>query len=188
MACPDEASSQPSSGQACPDPAALRSAGGESQSSNARLQPAPGSETHSQAGPGTGLLHSDRCLVSGLHLILPTPCSTGNPSTPLPRFLNALHPCWPTRLGVWATPSLLPGTAARQPGSRTVHTLPVGSCVLPFLKPQGGHRPHFKHDPSLSQDGTNGNLEDGNISNRGEGRKAARGGIPIGLGRMGIPF
>lgn len=58
-------------------------------------------------------------------------------------------------------------------GSQTIHTLPVGSHILPFLKPQGGHRPHFKHDLSLSQDGTNENLEDGNIPNRGEGRKAA---------------
>lgn len=77
------------------------------------------------------------------------------------------------QLGVCATPSLLPRTAARQPGSQTIHTLPVGSLVLPFLKPQGGHHPHFKHDLGLSQDETNEKLEDGNIPERGEGRKAA---------------
>lgn len=110
--------------------------------------------------------------MSSFLLILPAPCYAGNLSTLSLRFLNALHTCWPTSWE-FVPPSLLPRTAARQPGSQTIHTLPVGSLVLPFLKPQGGHHSHFKHDLGLSQDETNEKLEDGNIPDRGEGRKVA---------------
>lgn len=67
------------------------------------------------------------------------------------------------------------------------HTACWFTCST-FLKPQGGHRPHFEHDLSLSQDGTNENLEDGNIPNRGESRKAAWKRHPNRAWGMGILF
>lgn len=56
---------------------------------------------------------------------------------------------------------LLPRTAPRQPGSQTSHTLPDGTFVLLFPKPQGGHCPHLKQDESLPEDRTNENSEMG---------------------------
>lgn len=174
--CPAEASSQLSSGSACSASGGPQVSLVESPSPRTRVWPAPGPQPTAHAGPPSPASRP----VAGVRSPPPlgSPCHAG----------ACPHHWWGSY--TLCTGAGLPAESLCQPspaqgcdqtaGSQTVHTLPVGSLVLPVPKPHGGVVPlKMTRDPQRMEQM---NSENGTFQTVVKAGSLLGRGVPQGLG------